>query len=201
MSGETALAALEAQQSDIKRRLRRWEARFEEAHKQTIAKFVLRSGNDSLSLVIADARGVNVGAMTSLRSKARSEGVELRVVRNTLARRAFVDTEYACVEELLVGPSLFAFSMEDPGAGARIFKEFSKENEDFEIKALSVGGKLLGSESIDVLANLPTLEQALGMLASVALAPVINIVRTLNEVPTQVTRTMAAIRDQKGEAA
>ena len=83
----------------------------------------------------------------------------------------------------------------------RLFKEFSKENEDFEIKALSVGGKLLGSESIDVLANLPTLEQALGMLASVALAPVINIVRTLNEVPTQVTRTMAAIRDQKGEAA
>ena len=169
--------------------------------KKAIVTEVRSMANDSLSLVIADARGVNVGAMTSLRSKARSEGVELRVVRNTLARRAFVDTEYACVEELLVGPSLFAFSMEAPGAGARIFKEFSKENEAFEIKALSVGGKLLGSESIDVLANLPTLEQALGMLASVALAPVINIVRTLNEVPTQVTRTVAAIRDQKGEAA
>ncbi len=169
--------------------------------KKAIVTEVRSMANDSLSLVIADARGVNVGAMTSLRSKARSEGVELRVVRNTLARRAFADTEYACVEELLVGPSLFAFSMEDPGAGARIFKEFSKENEDFEIKALSVGGKLLGSENIDVLANLPTLEQALGMLASVALTPVINIVRTLNEVPTQVTRAVAAIRDQKGEAA
>ena len=93
--------------------------------KKAIVTEVRSMANDSLSLVIADARGVNVGAMTSLRSKARSEGVELRVVRNTLARRAFADTEYACVEELLVGPSLFAFSMEDPGAGARIFKEFS----------------------------------------------------------------------------
>ena len=98
-------------------------------------------------------------------------------------------------------PSLFAFSMEDPGAGARILKEFSKDNDDFELKGLSVGGKLLGSESIDALASLPTREQAIGMLAAVALAPVVKIVRTLNEVPTRVTRTVAAIRDQKEEAA
>ena len=169
--------------------------------KKAIVSEVRSMANDSLSLVIADARGIDVGAMTSLRSSARSERVKLRVVRNTLARRAFIDTDYACVEPFLVGPTLFAFSMEDPGAGARIFKEFAKDNEDFEIKALSIGGKVLGGESIDVLANLPTREQAIAMLASVTLAPVIKIVRTLNEVPTKVTRAVAAIRDQKEEAA
>ena len=169
--------------------------------KKAIVTEVRSMASESLSLVIADARGVNVGDMTALRSKGRLEGVKLRVVRNTLARRAFIDTDYACVDQLLVGPSLFAFSMEDPGAGARILKEFSKDNEDFEIKGLSVGGKLLGSESIDVLASLPTREQAIGMLAAVALAPVVKIVRTLNEVPTRLTRTVAAIRDQKEEAA
>jgi len=101
----------------------------------------------------------------------------------------------------LVGPSLFAFSMEDPGAAARLFKDFAKTNESFEVKALSVSGQLLAKDQIDVLANLPTLEQALGMLAGVTLAPVTKLVRTLNEIPTKATRVIAAVKTQKEEAA
>jgi large subunit ribosomal protein L10 len=169
--------------------------------KKAIVAEVNETAAQALSLVIADARGVDVTDMNALRAKARAENVQLRVVRNTLAKRAFAETDYACVEEVLVGPSLFAFSMEDPGAAARLFKDFAKENEEFEVKALSVSGQLLGKEQLDVLAKLPTLHQALGMLASVSLAPVTKLVRTLNEVPTKTTRAVAAVRDAKQEAA
>ena len=169
--------------------------------KKAIVAEVSETAANALSLVIADARGVDVTNMNALRAKARAENVQMRVVRNTLAKRAFADTDYACVEDILVGPSLFAFSMEDPGAAARLFKDFAKENEEFEVKALSVSGQLLPSEQIDTLAKLPTLHQALGMLASVTLAPVTKLVRTLNEIPTKTTRAVAAVRDAKQEAA
>ena len=169
--------------------------------KKAIVAEVSETAGQALSLVIADARGVDVNDMNALRTKARAENVQLRVIRNTLAKRAFAETDYACVEDVLVGPSLFAFSMEAPGAAARLFKDFAKGNDSFEVKALSVSGQLLGKDQIDVLANLPTLEQALGMLASVTLAPVTKLVRTLNEVPTKVTRVVAAVKTQKEEAA
>ncbi|MBX2809380.1 MAG: 50S ribosomal protein L10 [Cellvibrionaceae bacterium] len=171
------------------------------AGKKQIVAEVNETASTALSLVIADARGVNVTDMTALRKLARENHVHLRVVRNTLAKRAFVDTEFDCVNEVLVGPSLFGFSMEDPGAAARIFKDFAKDNQDFEVKALSVGGKLLDAGQIDALAKLPTRDQALGMLASVMIAPVTKLVRTFNEVPTKVTRVVAAVRDQKQDAA
>tara|TARA_B100001059_G_scaffold225388_1_gene252521 strand:- start:1721 stop:2305 length:585 start_codon:yes stop_codon:yes gene_type:complete len=169
--------------------------------KKAIVAEVNETAAQALSLVIADARGVDVTDMNALRAKARAENVQLRVVRNTLAKRAFAETDYACVEEVLVGPSLFAFSMEDPGAAARLFKDFAKDNEEFEVKALSVSGQLLDKSQIDVLAKLPTRDQALGMLASVTLAPVTKLVRTLNEIPTKTTRAVAAVRDAKQEAA
>ncbi len=169
--------------------------------KKAIVAEVNETASNALSLVIADARGVTVGAMDALRKDARANGVRLQVVRNTLAKRAFGGTEFECVSESLAGPSLFGFSMEDPGAAARLFKDFAKEQEKFEIKALSVGGKLLESNQIDALAKLPTLEQALGQLASVMIAPVTKLVRTFNEVPTKVTRAVAAVRDQKQDAA
>jgi len=169
--------------------------------KKAIVAEVSETAGQALSLVIADARGVDVNDMNALRTKARAENVQLRVIRNTLAKRAFAETDYACVEDVLVGPSLFAFSMEDPGAAARLFKDFAKGNDSFDIKALSVSGQLLGKDQIDVLANLPTLKQALGMLANVTLAPVTKLVRTLNEVPTKVTRVVAAVKTQKEEAA
>lgn len=169
--------------------------------KKAIVADVNETAVNALSLVIADARGVTVGAMDNLRKEARENKVMLRVVRNTLAKRAIEGTEFECVSDALVGPSIFGFSMEDPGAAARLFKDFAKEQENFEIKALSVGGKLLEASQIDALAKLPTLEQALGQLASVMIAPVTKLVRTFNEVPTKVTRVVAAVRDQKQDAA
>ena len=169
--------------------------------KKAIVAEVSETAANALSLVIADARGVDVTAMNGLRAKARAENVQLRVVRNTLAKRAFSETDYACVEDVLVGPSLFGFSMEDPGAAARLFKDFAKDNKEFEVKALSVSGQLLESGQIDMLAKLPTLHEALGMLAGVTLAPITKLVRTLNEVPTKVTRVVAAVKTQKEEAA
>ena len=169
--------------------------------KKAIVAEVSETAANALSLVIADARGVDVTAMNGLRAKARAENVQLRVVRNTLAKRAFAETDYACVEDVLVGPSLFGFSMEDPGAAARLFKDFAKANKEFEVKALSVSGQLLESSQIDMLAKLPTLHEALGMLAGVTLAPITKLVRTFNEVPTKVTRVVAAVKTQKEEAA
>jgi len=169
--------------------------------KKAIVAEVNETAGNALSLVIADARGVNVTDMTELRAKAREQKIDLRVVRNTLAKRAFEGTDFECVSDVLTGPSLFGFSMEDPGAAARLFKEFAKTNDKFEIKALSVSGQLLDKAQVDLLANLPTLEQALGQLASVMIAPVSKLVRTLNDVPSKVTRVVAAVRDQKQEAA
>ena len=168
--------------------------------KQAIVAEVNDTASEALSAVIADYRGVSVDSMTSLRKKARDVGVKVRVIRNTLAKRAFEGTDFECMKEALLGPNIVAFSLEDPGAGARVFKDFAKENEDFEIKALSVGGKLLPANQIDALAKLPTRDQALAMLMGVMQAPITKLVRTFNDVPAKVTRGVAAVRDQKQEA-
>ncbi|PID41423.1 MAG: 50S ribosomal protein L10 [Proteobacteria bacterium] len=169
--------------------------------KKAIVAEVNEAAGDALSVVIADYRGVTSTGMMQLRASCREQNVYMRVVRNTLARRAVADTEFECINDALVGPTILAFSMEDPGAAARILKDFAKENDAFEIKALAVGGELLGAESIDRLAKLPTRDQALSMLAAVIQAPVTKLVRTLNDVPGKVTRVVAAVRDQKKDAA
>ena len=169
--------------------------------KQQIVSEVNQAASSALSAVLADYRGVSVEDMTALRNNARENKVYLRVVRNTLLKRAVADTEFECIQEVLVGPTVLALSQEDPGAAARVLKDFSKENDDFEIKALSVGGQLMDASQIDVLAKLPTLDQARSMLMSVMLAPVTKLARTMNEVPSKVTRAVAAVRDQKQDAA
>ncbi|MCX2979444.1 50S ribosomal protein L10 [Halieaceae bacterium IMCC14734] len=169
--------------------------------KKAIVADVNETASSALSLVIADARGCTVDEMTALRRDARENQIMLRVVRNTLARRAFEGTEYECVSETLTGPSLFGFSMEDPGAAARLFKDFAKSNDEFEVKALAVSGQLLGAEQLDVLAKLPTRDQGLSMLMSVILAPATKLVQTMNAVPSKLVRTVAAVRDQKEQAA
>jgi large subunit ribosomal protein L10 len=168
--------------------------------KKAIVADVSEVAGNALSLVIADARGCTVEEMTGLRAKAREAQVVLRVVRNTLAKRAVDGTEFECAQDAFKGPSLLAFSMEDPGAAARIFKDFAKEHENFEVKALAVSGQLLGAEQLDVLAKLPTREQALSQLMSVMKAPVTKLAQTLNEVPGKLVRTVAAIRDAKEAA-
>ena len=169
--------------------------------KKAIVAEVNETATNALSVVIADARGVSVGDMTALRKQAREAQVTMRVVRNTLAKRAIEGTEFKCIDEALVGPSLLAFSMEDPGAAARILKDFAKDAKDFEIKALAVSGRLMGADQIDVLAKLPTREQALSMLLAVMQAPITKLVRTFNDVPGRTVRAMAAVRDQKQSAA
>ena len=169
--------------------------------KKAIVAEVNETATSALSLVIADSRGVTVDGMTALRKTARENQVTLRVVRNTLAKRALEGTEFECINDSLVGPSLFGFSMQDPGAAARIFKDFAKQNEKFEVKALAVSGQMLGADQLDVLAKLPTRDQALSMLMSVMKAPVTKLVQTMNEVPGKLVRTLAAVRDQKEAAA
>jgi len=169
--------------------------------KQEIVAEVNRAANSALSAVISDYRGLTVSQMTQLRAKARESGVYLRVIRNTLARRAVAGTEYECLVDALVGPTLLAFSQEDPGSAARLLKDYAKQYEALEIKALSVGGRMYGPEEIDRLAKLPTRDEALSLLMSVMLAPVTKLARTLNEVPGKLVRTIAAVRDQKEAAA
>ncbi|KKO05234.1 hypothetical protein LCGC14_0075050 [marine sediment metagenome] len=168
--------------------------------KKQIVSEVNEAATSALSAVLADYRGVSVADLTSLRKSARENGVFLRVVRNTLLKRAVASTDYECLNPVLSGPTILAFSMEDPGAAARVLKDFAKGNDKFEVKALSIGGKLLGADQLDALASLPTYDQAVSMLMSVMLAPVTKLARTFNEVPTKVTRAVAAVRDQKQAA-
>ena len=168
--------------------------------KQAIVAEAHETAQAALSAVMADYRGVTVDAMTKLRQSARESGVQVRVIRNTLAKRAFEGTDLECMNEVLTGPCIVAFAMEDPGASARLFKDFAREQEAFEIKALSVGGKLLPAEQIDALAKLPTRDEALAMLMAVMQAPVTKLVRTMNDIPGRVTRVVAAVRDQKQAA-
>jgi large subunit ribosomal protein L10 len=169
--------------------------------KKAIVAEVNETAGGALSVVLADYRGVTSGDMTALRARARAENVHLQVVRNNLAKIAIRGTEFECIGEALVGPTILAFSMEDPGAAARLLKDFAKEKEAFEIKGLAVGGVLMGADQIDRLAKLPTRHEALTMLAAVTQAPITKLARTLIEVPTKVTRAVAAVRDQKQEAA
>jgi large subunit ribosomal protein L10 len=165
--------------------------------KQQIVAEVSEVAASALSAVIADYRGLTVAEMTEMRVKARESGVYLRVVRNTLAKRALEGTEYECLNDAFVGPTLLAFSQEDPGAAARLIKEYAKYYAELEVKALSIGGALLGADQIDRVAKLPTLDEARSMLMSVMQAPVVKLARSLNEVPGKLVRTIAAVRDQK----
>ncbi len=169
--------------------------------KKAIVVDVNEAAGSALSAVLADYHGLSVEQMTDLRKQARESGVYLRVVRNTLLKRAVEGTEFECIQSVLTGPTVLAFSREDPGSAARLIKDFAKENKKLEVKALAVGGKLMSADQIDQLAKLPTREQAISILMSVMQAPVTKLARTMNEVPGKLVRTLAAVRDQKQQAA
>ena len=152
------------------------------------------------SVVAAEYRGLTVGQMTELRAKARVQGVYMRVVKNTLARRALVGTAFEQVGPKLKGPLVLAFSKDDPGAAARLVKDFAKTNEKLVATLVALGGKILPAEDLDRVANLPTREQALSMLLGVLKAPIQKFVATLAEPPAKLARTVAAVRDQKQAA-
>ena len=139
------------------------------------------------SLIAAEYAGTTVEQMTAMRKKARENGVFLKVVKNTLAARAVEGTEFECTKDALVGPLLYAFSTEEPGAAGRLIKEFAKGNDKLQPKVVAVGGQLYPASHVEVLASLPTLEQALAMLA-----------RVLAEPATMFARAVKAVGEQQG---
>lgn len=158
--------------------------------KQAIVAEVSEAAKGALSAVVADSRGVTVDKMTELRKSAREAGVYMRVVRNTLLRRAVEGSAFECMKDTFVGPTLIAFSNEHPGAAARLFKEFAKANDKFEIKGAAFEGEFIDAKSIDRLATLPTYEEAIARLMG-----------TMKEAAAgKLVRTIAAIRDQKEAA-
>ncbi len=165
--------------------------------KQTIVAEVNGVASKALAVVTAEYRGLTVEQMTRLRAKARNAGVYLRVVRNTLARRALENTAFDSLRESLVGPLLLAFSLEEPASAARLIRDFAKEYEKLAVKAFVFEGILLGAKDLDRLANLPTRNEALASLMGVMKAPIAKFVRTLAEPHAKLARTLAALRDQK----
>jgi len=170
------------------------------AQKETIVAEVAEVAATAYSAIAAEYRGLTVGDMTQLRVEARKAGVYLRVVKNTLARRAVEDTEFACMQKGLAGPMVLAFSQEDPGAAARVINDFSKQNDKLVVKLVSIGGKMLEPTQIEDLAKMPTYDQAISLLMAVMKAPVEKLTRTINEVPGKLVRTVAAVRDAKEAA-
>ena len=154
----------------------------------------------ALSVVAAEYRGLTVSQMTELRSKARSAGVYVRVVKNSLARKAMAGTSFECMSPVLKGPLVLAFSKDDPGAAARVVKDFAKGNEKLIATLISLGGAVLSAKDLDKVASLPTREQALSQLLGVMKAPIEKFVRTLAEPHTKLVRTIDAIRAQKAAA-
>ena len=152
------------------------------------------------SVVAAEYRGLTVSQMTELRAKARTQGVYMRVVKNTLARKALAGTSFETVGPKLKGPLVLAFSKDDPGAAARVVKDFAKAHEKLVATLVSLGGQVLPGGDLEKVASLPTREQALSMLLGVLKAPVQKLVGTLAAPASKLARTVAAVRDQKQAA-
>ena len=172
------------------------------AQKKTVVAEVAQVATEAYSAITAEYRGLSVSQLTDLRTQARQNGVYMRVVKNTLARRAVEGTDFQCLQDSFVGPLILAFSQEDPGAAARVLKEFSKDkaNDKLVIKALSIGGQVLPPSDLDRLASMPTKEEAISLLMACMKAPITKLTRTLNEVPGKLVRTLEAVRAQKDAA-
>ena len=165
--------------------------------KKAVVTEVAEVAKGALSAIAAEYRGLTVGEMTALRVNARNAGVYMRVVRNTLARRAIEGTEFACMSGGLTGPLVLAFSREEPGSAARVMRDYAKDNDKLVIKLVSFGGKLLDTSEVGKLADLPTKDEAISQLMSVLKAPISKFVQTLAEPTAKLVRTVAAVRDQK----
>ena len=165
--------------------------------KKAVVAEVSEVAKSAHSAVAAEYRGITVEKMTQMRAKARSEGVYLKVAKNTLVKRAVEGTEFECMTEELTGPLLFAFSIEDPGAAARLIKDFSKGEDKLVVRLVAMGAKLYQASELERLASMPTRDQAIAMLMGVMKAPIEKFVRTLAEPHTKLVRTIAAVRDSK----
>ena len=165
--------------------------------KKALVKEVNAVAGDSVTAVAAEYRGLSVEEMTELRKQARNAGVYLRVVKNTLARRAVKGTEFECMQDTLKGPILLAFAKEDPGAAARVINDFAKEHKSLQAVSLSAGGQLLPGSDLKKLADLPTVDQARALLLGVFVAPMSQLVRTVAEPSAMLARTLSARGNQE----
>jgi len=168
--------------------------------KKAVVAEVADVAGKALAAVAAEYRGLTVEEMTELRVKARDSGVFLKVAKNTLVRRAIEGTDYECMRDALTGPLLLAFSMEDPGAAARLVKDYSKEHDKLVARLVALGGQLHDVSELERLSKLPTYEQAIAILMGVMKAPIEKFVRTLAEPHAKLVRTVAAVRDAKQAA-
>lgn len=168
--------------------------------KKAVVAEVAEVAAKALAAVAAEYRGLTVEEMTALRVKARESGVYVKVAKNTLVRRAVEGTDYECMQEALTGPILLAFSMDDPGAAARLVKEYSKDHQKLIARLVAVGGQLFDASELERLSTLPTYDQAIAMLMGVMKAPIEKFVRTLAEPHAKLVRTVAAVRDAKQAA-
>ncbi len=168
--------------------------------KKAIVADVRAVAANSVTLIAGEYAGIPVSQMTGLRKQARESGVYLRVVRNTLARRALADTSFDCVKDLLKRPLVLAFSKEDPGAPARLLKDFMKANERFKVTVIAVDGQNIDVARLGDVASLPTKNQAISQLMSVMKAPIQKLVGTLAAPHTKLVRTVVAVKDQKEQA-
>jgi len=168
--------------------------------KKAIVDEVAKIAGNAPTAIAAEYIGLNVAEMTELRRSARAAGVYLKVVRNTLARRALEGTKFDCMREELTGPLLLAFSNEEPGSAAKIIRDFSKSNEKLVVKLISLDGKLLTASDLERVANIPSLDQARSMLLGLFKAPMGKFLRLLSEPEAKFVRLLAAKRDQKQAA-
>jgi large subunit ribosomal protein L10 len=168
--------------------------------KQAVVAEVAAKLQGAQAVIVAEYRGLDVERVTQLRAKARQSGVYMRVLKNTLARRAVKGTPFEKLSEKMVGPLMYGISA-DPVAGAKVISEFAKENELFVIKAGAMPGSLMSDKDVKALAQLPSREELLATLLGTMQAPMAKLVRTLNEVPGKFVRTLAAVRDAKEKAA
>jgi large subunit ribosomal protein L10 len=169
--------------------------------KKALVAEVAEVASKAQSVVAAEYRGLSVSQLTELRARARASRVYMRVVKNTLARRAVAGTAFECVGSRLKGPLILAFSVDDPGSAARLVKGFAKDNQKLVPTLVSIGGSVLSGDELERVASLPTREQALAQLMGVMKAPIGKFVRTLAEPHAKLVRTVAAVKDQKQAAA
>ena len=165
--------------------------------KKAVVEQVNAVASTAIAVGVAEYCGLNVEQMTNLRNSAIDANVSLRVVKNTLAKRALADTGCECITLVLSGPVVLGFSQEDPGAVARVFLNFMKKNDALVVRGLGVSGEFVDANRLKSIADLPTKDQAISMVMSLILAPTEKLARTLNEVPAKLTRVVAAVRDQK----
>ena len=165
--------------------------------KKVLVEDLNKIAQEAFSVIAIDYRGTNVPCLTQLRKDAKSQSVHLKVIKNTLAKKALENTKFDSLNEILTGPTLLAFSMDDFQSAAKLIKDYAAKEESFEVKGLSIGEGFLEPVELKVLASLPSKEEAISMLMGLIQAPLNKFARTLNEIPSQLVRTVNAVSQTK----